>query len=287
MSRPCPPARWLILPVFALWSSILAAAETYDLRPQLPADSLSAVDVMLQLGGDVKLAAAGKQTSLPMSVVANIQYDERLLTEAGPQVELRRSLRHYDKANVAIKIDKGGQRPQLRASRRLISSQAAEQAVTLFSPSGPLERDELDVIEIPANSLIVNDLLPAEPVAVGQSWSHDDKTAAMLLGLDAVKDVKMSSRLDRVEGETAKILLEGSLQGAVLGIGTELEVKAKYDYDLKTKRINWFALLVKERRAIGHVGPGLDVVAKLIMKVTPLAESVHLSPEICAAWASR
>ena len=91
---------------------------------------------------------------------------------------------------------------------------------------------------------------------------------------------RVTSRLTEVTDDVAKVVLEGSLKGAVAGIGTEMQVKAKYNFDLKSKRINWFAMLVKEKRAVGHVGPGLDVVAKLIMKVTPIPQSVHLAPEI-------
>jgi hypothetical protein len=156
---------------------------------------------------------------------------------------------------------------------------AEDDKVTLFSPSGYLTRDELDLIEVPANSLLVDQLLPAEPVAIGAKWSHSETVLAALLGLDAASSAEVSSQLQEVSNDLAKITLDGTLRGAVAGIGTQLEVKAKYTYDLKTKRINWFALLVKEHRAIGHVGPGLDVVAKLIMKVTPAGESVHLGAD--------
>ena len=32
-------------------------------------------------------------------------------------------------------------------------------------------------------------------------------------------------------------------------------------------------MLIKEKRSVGHVGPGLDTVAKLIMKLQPIAAS--------------
>jgi hypothetical protein len=269
---------------FAL-PGLAGAADTYDLRPSLQPGNLTHVNIVLQVGGDAILAADGKKTSHPMSVVANVDYDERLLSVTRSATEKRRSLRYYDTANVAIKIDQGGQKPSLRESRRLVSAQADAKSVTLFSPSGPLMRDELDLIELPASSLIVDEMLPSVPVAVGGTWSHDDHVMCALLGLDAASAVNVTSRLAEVVDGKAKIVLEGKLKGAAIGVGTEIDVKAKYDFDLKTKRVNWFALLVKEHRAIGHVGPGLDVVAKLIMKVTPIDQSVHLSPEISKSLA--
>jgi hypothetical protein len=281
---------WLFSALYALFAGstvgLAAAAETYDLRPALRPDSLTHVDIVLQVGGEAMLAAGGKNTSLPMSVVANVNYDEKLLSAEPFASGTRRSLRHYETANVAIKVDRGGQKPQLREGRRLISAQSTGESVILSSPSGPLTRDELDLIELPGSSLIVDEMLPGQPVAIGDTWSHDDKILAALLGLDAASAVHVTSRLAEVEDSTAKVVLEGSLKGAVQGVGTQLELKAKYNFDLKAKRINWFALLVKEHRAIGHIGPGLDVVAKLIMKVTPIEQSVHLAPEISRSVAA-
>jgi hypothetical protein len=36
-------------------------------------------------------------------------------------------------------------------------------------------------------------------------------------------------------------------------------------------------MLVKEKRAVGHIGPGLDTVAKVIIDVEPIASSQHLT----------
>jgi hypothetical protein len=268
------------LALVGLGISTARAAEPYNLRPALQPNSFTHVEIILQVGGEAILAGEGKRTSLPLSVVANIGYDEKLLAVEPSAVGPRRSLRYYDDARVAIKVDNGGQKPVLRESRRLISTEAGPNSVTLFSPSGPLTRDELDLIDLPATSLVVDELLPREPVEVGSTWSHTDQLIASLLGLDAVSKVSVTSRLTEVSDGTAKVVLEGTLRGATAGIGTQIELKAKYNFDLKAKRINWFALLVKEKRAIGHVGPGLDVVAKVIMKVTPATQSVHLPAEI-------
>lgn len=231
------------------------AAKTYDLHPKPTRDALTHVDIVLQVGGQAILAPEGKKTSHPMSVVANINYDEKLLSVEPSASQPLRSLRYYHGANVAIKIDQGGQKPALRDSRRLISAQVDAKSVTLFSPAGPLTRDELDLIELPASSLTVESLLPTGPVEIGASWAHDDKTVASLLGLDAASAVKVTSRLVEVAKGVAKIELEGSLKGAAVGVGTVIDVKAKYNFDLQAKRISWLALLVKEEVPWDTWGP--------------------------------
>jgi hypothetical protein len=256
-------------------------AENFDLRPKVTPRSLTHVESVLQVGGEALLVNDGKKTSLPMSVIANISYDESILA-SDLSAGTSRSARYYKAANVVIKMAEGGQKPSLRPDRRLILASSDGSTARLVSPTGPLARDELDLIELPGNSLLVDRLLPTKPVAIDDTWTHSADLLAGLLGLDAASDIEVTSRLEQVADGLAKIVLTGSLRGAAAGVGTHIELKAKYNFDLKTRRVSYFALLVKEQRSVGHVGPGLDVVAKLLLKVTPIAESVHLTPEVIA-----
>ena len=56
----------------------------------------------------------------------------------------------------------------------------------LYSPDGALNREELDLIEVPGNTLVIDQLLPAGPVAPGDSWKLKDQALADLLALEAV-----------------------------------------------------------------------------------------------------
>jgi len=275
----------ILVAVYLASASRVWAADTVDLTPNLAAHSLARIDIVVQVGGDAQLFSEGKKTSLPMSVVANVSYDESRLTGTSSATSSR-SVRYYDTANVAIKIASGSQKPSLRTDRRLIIASREKSAVRLVCPAAALARDELDLLELPASSLVIDEMLPHKPVAVGDTWTHSADVLSALLDLDAASDIEVTSRLDQVADGVAKVVLSGSLRGAVSGVGTEIELKAKYNFDLQTKRVNYFALLVKEKRAVGHVGPGLDVVAKLLVKVTPIAQSVHLTPEVIAALPS-
>ncbi len=66
-------------------------------------------------------------------------------------------------------------------------------------------------------------------------------------------------------------------RGAIGGVSTELEFKAKYE--VQEGHVALFGLLIKEKRSVGHVSPGLDVVAKVIMQISPLSHSDHLIPD--------
>jgi hypothetical protein len=255
----------------------LAGKQGYDLRPQPKPGEVVRVEAQLDVGGEVKLTEEGKVRSLKMSVAGNVVYDEKSLAVRGAGTAGARSIRHYREAQAAIKIDEGGIEPKLRDDRRLIVADEADGRATLFSPAGPLTREELDLVDLPANSLLVDRLLPDHPVRVGDHWPHADTLVAEFLGLDAVSQNDTQSELKEVTGSRARLELAGRVLGAVGGVATEIEVKAKYRFDFNERRVTGLGLLVKEKRAIGHVNTGLDVVAKLQMALAPTDGGEELS----------
>ena len=147
-------------------------------------------------------------------------------------------------------------------------------------PDEPLTRQELDLVDVPGGTLVLDRLLPADPVAVGESWKLTDRVLANLLCLDAVSWTDVRSTLGTVKDDIADIGTTGKVAGAVGGVSTEIEVKARYKFSLEQKRIVYFALLIKEKRAIGHIGPGLDTVAKVLVKISPISGSEKLTAEV-------
>lgn len=244
------------------------AESTYDLRPGASPKTVR-VEAQLDVGGEVKFVEEDKPRALKMSVSAQLNYDERRVTVREVEPKSNRSVRLYRQAQAAIKIGDGGIEPVLRDTRRLMVADEGVEHVTLFSPAGPLTREELDLVEIPANSLLLDQLLPTQPVKIGQRWRHDEPLLAKLLGLDAVSQSDVESELKEAAGERAKIELAGRLLGAIGGVATEIEIKAKYRYDFNQRRVTGLGLLVKEKRAIGLVNAGLDVVAKLQLALAP------------------
>lgn len=258
-----------------------AADEKQSLKSRHQIGEVSRVEVALQVGGELKLVNDGQTKTLPMSVVANLKYDERLLALEGERPS--RSARYYDDTRAVIKVEKGGEKPSLGPFHRLIvAEKTGQSSPTLYCPTEPLAREELDLIDVQGNSLLVDRLLPEAPVALGDSWKLTDGVLADLLGLEAVSWSDVSAVLGQITDGVAEIAAAGTINGAVGGVATEIELKAKYRFDMQQARISFVALLVKEKRAVGHVGPGLDTVAKLIMTITPKSASENLTAVVLA-----
>lgn len=278
--------RFARLAVVGCWHVTLAAlcaaaekpGDQHTLAARRHTGEINRVEIALQVGGDFQFAGKdGKTTKLPMSVVANFGYDESLLAvdAAGRPA---RSVRYYDDARAVIKIDKGGQKPAFAPARRLIVAEhQAKSRCLLYCPTAPLAREELELIDVPGNTLILDQTLPPAPVSLGDTWKLAHETLAALLCLDAVSWSDVECVLGTVTDGVADVSAAGPVSGATGGISTEIEVKIKYKFDLQRGRIAGFAMLVKEKRAVGHLGPGLDTVAKVIVKITPQTASKTLT----------
>lgn len=261
------------------------AAETegsFDLTSGWQPGESQHISLELEVGGHLIVTGDKKTEKLPMSVVAKLDYVETLLMSDYTGSRHLRSARKYDQAEAIIRVDKGGLTPKLpEFEERLIVDIEKGQAI-IFNPAEPLTRDQLDLIDIVGNSLSLEDILPAEPVKIGQHWKAPSEAMSGLLGLDALASCEVDSELTGVEGDLAKITMQGTISGAAEGVATEIEIKAKYHFNLTDRRISGFNMAVKEKRSIGHVGPGVEVVAKLKMQLRPTQTTADLSENMQA-----
>ncbi|NLY02460.1 MAG: hypothetical protein GXY83_40790 [Rhodopirellula sp.] len=249
----------------------------HSLRSRRSPDAIDRIQAKLEVGGDLTVVEEGDLKRLKMSVVGDLDYFERsLAVSTTPETPLR-SIRHYQQVSAAIQIEDNRFAPALPEDRRLIGVEVDDAAITLFSPRGPLTRDNLDLIDLQGNSLLLDRLLPNKSVAVGDAWKHSDALVAAMLRLEEVSKTQVESKLVSVRDGAALVEMSGTVNGAIQGVSTEIELKAKYQFALKAGRVTWLGLLIKEKRSIGHIGTGLDVVARLQMTVTPGATAEALS----------
>lgn len=255
-----------------------------NLTPALSAGDTYRVKVQFELDGDLKLKAEGSQPAKsPVKVNAQLIYNEKTLQVHDGHRLAASAVRDYESARATIKYREGSVRPQLREDRRIVAVAAdSPQDVVLFSPLGPLDRDELDLLNVPASSALVDVILPGRSVAVGETWKLDSDWLAPLLGLDAVDHSSVVCTLQRVDKNLAVIHAQGTVTGSVEGVSSQLSVAAKISFDTQLKRITWFAMSLKESRAVGHAYPGLEATARVQMAVQRQVNVPALHNEVLA-----
>lgn len=270
-----------------------AAGERIDLSSSKEPGQLAHVSIQIDVGGhnlvrpqqsppDMKAATA--EQSLPISVAAKLAYDEKRLAtgtaNASPGAPL--AVRYYDQAEAVIKVNETGRSPQLSDDRRLIVLEHSQQRPLAFCPDGPLSREQFDLIDAVGDSFHVEELLPKQPVAEGESWTNEAAVIGPLLTIDTVASCEVKSVLDEFNASYAKIRLAGNIDGTADGAATQQEVRGVYLFDRKLRRITRLNLAVREKRSIGGATPGLDAVAKVQIKIDPIKNSSHLSDEVVA-----
>ncbi|MBU4271291.1 MAG: hypothetical protein KKE86_02085 [Planctomycetes bacterium] len=251
--------------------------KTYTFHSQRKAGQTDRVVVLLEVGGETKFLDKGKPRREKMGVVCSLDYLEKTLETPAEADGVLRGVRHYRRAAATVKVGDDRFEPALRPEHRLIGVEAAQRTALLYSPGGSLSRGELDAIDIQVNSLLLDRLLPSGPIVVGRSWPLDKNLMAAMLGLDEVAKSTVEGTLKEVTDIVARFELTGRVEGRVHGAGTDIELKGRYRFDLRTKRVDWLGMLIKEDRQAGDVADGVDVVSRLQLTVTPVKEPKELA----------
>ncbi len=267
--------------LFALLATPAQAEDSVRLRPAAQPDALRRVGISLEVSGHLLVHAEGKDTRLPMEVDALVRHQERLVPpvgEPGSAAPLR-SVRFYDEVKADLKIEDQQLHPKLSEDRRLMVASLADSRVVLRRPAGALTREELDLVELPGDSLMIDRLLPDDnqPRTLNATWKQSEETMALLFGLDAVGHADVESKLYELTDKLAKIEMTGTVHGAIDGIATKIELKCRYYFHRQRRQINGLELHWQEEREVGHVSPGVDVAARLKMHLAPLDSSEPLA----------
>jgi hypothetical protein len=269
----------LYILAFTQIAALAATKDThrsYTLVSEREAGQIDRVAALMEVAGDFKEPPGGKEQRTRMSGVAHLVYDEMTLQSDPNRL---RSVRYYEKANSSAKFKDGSHSPTLGEGRRLVGVAIDPTSATLFALREPLTRDELEVIDIIGNSLLLDRLLPEGPVAIGDTWKPADGVAAALLGLDSLTRNDLRCVLKEVTDTVARLELSGSVEGPVNDTKARIEMKGKYRFDLRSKRIDWFAMLTKEDRGTSRVAVGFDVAVRFQMTIAPQSTSPELSKE--------
>ncbi|WP_428307293.1 hypothetical protein [Lacipirellula sp.] len=260
------------LPVLQCWA---APGEAYDLSTGVKAGDVIHVDAKMEVGGDLFAKdAEGNEAKLATSVVADMSYDERLINWSSYAEKPARSLRNYFTAKATLKTDElGADRQLAKDDRVIVVDVAADGSSALNGLEQTLTRHEFDLVNVIGNSLLIERLLPGRALKESEGWDHDAQTIGGLVGMDNVAVCEVRSVVTGMENRQVQIRLAGVIHGTVDGAASEMDLRGAYLFHLDERRITKFNMAIKEVRKAGEVSPGLDVVAKLSLVMTPLSKT--------------
>jgi hypothetical protein len=257
-----------------LWSTLavqstLVAQATYTLVPNIQPGKTTAVQARFDVSGHLKVVSGDEVKELPMQVAAQCSYHEQRVGAATLGVAGHRTLRHYSACTAKVTVEGAQLEPELSENRRLIVVDSGDKELVLFSPLGPLTRDELDLIDMPGPTPLLQAILPDDAVSVGDSWELPDAFWARLLRVDAISKADVETKLAKVESGLATIESQGLIYAAIGGVATEFDLKLRVVFHIAEGRFTQAVIAFQEDRSIGHVGPGVKVTAKVQLAMTP------------------
>lgn len=242
-----------------------------DLAKPISAVETDRVDVKLEVSGKLGDAKSGTAS---LKLEANLTYDEQIIQGSDAVSSPIQAIRLYDRAEASIWLGDSAIHPKLRDDRRYIGVYCGEEQADLFCPDGPLTRDELDLLDVLANSAVIDLLLPKGPVRQGSEWQVSDQTLSRLLGLDSVTENTVACRVTEiVSGGIVRVEMSGKLRGLVLGAATQAEILARFQFPLTKRKITWLAMIMRENRSAGFVDYPFEVTSRLQLTRTPVNDS--------------
>lgn len=261
-------------------TTALLGADPVTLRDSPP----PAAQVVIEMTAEgVLKPAAPRGEPEPKPVALKVESRFEFVERALPGGRPGRMARRVRQAAVAIN---SAARPVSNAVRPEVSTLIAERREDgpyTFSPGGPLTRAELDIVQTPADPLILPGLLPREPVSVGSTWTIDDETARLLGEYEAVASSTLRGKVEAIDAATATLSIAGEVRGAARGGEGTLSVKGTLTFDRGASLISGLTLERHEVRKPGQVEAGLDFRGTLSLRREPTEVPPELAEDVLAA----
>ena len=198
---------------------VATAAVAGEPRPALEVVATLAVTGELVAVGGADAASVRR----PADMAARFEFQERggPADPDGPAV-----VRRYRRAEATMRFGDAAVRGELAAAARDVLVVRRGTTPVPYLAEGYLTDEEYDLLDVPFDSLLIDDLLPGHRVTVGAVWSIAPDVAAGLLAIDTVESGGLEASLVEVVDGNAQISLSGIIDGAADGVPTHVTVEA-------------------------------------------------------------
>ena len=237
------------------------------------------VRAKLDVSGEIFAPVGGDAEPIRQPIAVAAEFD--FLETAAPEVQEGATaavIRHYDQAVAEVTVDGQPARAELAADARTLAVARLGTTPVPFLRAAFLTRDEFELLETPFDSLLLDELLPRGPVAVGEAWQLTGDVTAGLLAIDTVENGSIEAKLVEAADGMAEVSLAGIIDGAVDGVPTHVVVEGSFTVPVREEedrhvvdgRVAGVEVVLRERRQASHVAPGFEIEARLDLDRTPI-----------------
>ncbi len=269
---------WRVLGALGLLLAAVPAGrtQTCTLIENVQAGDCFKVQIDMKLSGEMRLRKEDKTVPFKEEATATHEYAERILgVAAGGDVQ--KTARAYEAAKVVITLGTDHAEHTLRPERRLFVVQHAKDQRLVYSPAGPLTREELNLTAEQFDSSVVAGVLAGKSVAVGETWKVPSSVVQSLCNFEGLTEHTLTGKLESVNDETAVFTLSGTATGIDLGAIAKLKIEAAGRFDLKAKRLVSLEWKQKDDRDQGPVSPVTVVESTTTLRRQAIEQPASLS----------
>jgi hypothetical protein len=248
----------------------VSAEDSFALQESPTNSPVFRVSAELDVRGKLKTTTDKEKTlDLDLRVDAVFDYRERRLPGAGRDALTLRSVREYIQAQANINVNRNRSFSTLPKANAVIVAHGNRAGLEFYQTDASMTKSELDLLQVPGDGLAVLGLLPQTKVEVGQKWTAESWAVQMLTGTEALLKSSVSCELESVKDQLARVKFDGSVEGAIQGATTAINLNGHYVFDLKKNYLRSVELRQTEKRGVGAVSPGMDVVASMKLSRSP------------------
>ncbi|MFO1066244.1 MAG: hypothetical protein U0892_20490 [Pirellulales bacterium] len=220
----------------------------------------------LQLSGTLRVphpdpAAKKPAREAEVKAESTVEFEERIaMDKAGSAVA---AARNYSQAKVSTWVAGNASSHELRDACRDVRVLLHEGVWQQYSPTQQMTAKEVDLLRMPINTVVVDQLLPTEPVKPDSQWNPSERVLAELFSLEAVHSSTVQAYVTKVENGAASIEFDGAIDGTAGGVSTKMNIKGNLTARLGTACavVTWVGLSMTEVRAISQAEPGFTLTA--------------------------
>jgi len=259
----CPGMMGMLI-ALALGRSAFAQ-EPLLLVERIEPGSIWKVSARVKLSGELSVPVEEGQPAklVRMTGESRIDYDERLLPDADPVAQERRTLRMYTASDFRRSVGDRLQEIALRPTvSRMVVSRRPE-GRNCFSPDGPLTWGELDMLRTDIFLPGLSGFLPGRAVKPGETWRVTDAALRELTDIERLDKTTVEARYERTVTIGGRSMAHVSFSGSVGGINEDGPTRQKLEgllyFDPASKAISYLSLrgthemLDKDGKTIGTV----------------------------------
>jgi hypothetical protein len=271
--------------VLILFISVKVRADETDLKASGPNTLGQKVDVRVEIRGNVSPDFDGQSsTDLPMKVDGHFVYRERQLHSQ----QSVRHIRHYETAQATIDYGRGQEVSKLARGNdwiiadRKVNPEQPKRMRFLTSTAG-LTQAELDLLTIPASTLVWDRMLETSKASLGTKWTPNDDLLADVLLIDKVQENGVEMTLTQIQNGIATVTISGKAAGTIDDAEADIQIQGTCQFDLNAGYTRNVQLTLREDRSICASAPGYDAVTKLELQVTRPSNDLLPQSEIDTA----